>query len=361
MIVPTRSARTAPCRIAAVLALLVASASPSRADDKPWRIHGLVFGDYYWFAEHHDPGWQDQQGFWLRRVYLGYDHSFGDFLSMRLRLEMNSDGQLEGGNLEPYVKDAWLTWTYAGKHQVRLGIQPSMTFDAEEQLWGLRHVEKTPADLYRIDSSRDLGVTLQGPAPLKGLGYAVQLGNESGTGSETDEYKVVRLFAVFDRSPGLHAEALFNEAHRPGGLNRRTVKLLAGWRGAAFRAGGEYLWQRRQSGDAALPDTEIRIWSFFGAYDVLPKKATLFARWDDAAARQAGGAYELGVPGASGIDYLPINDEAPFRVLILGFEWSLHPSVRVGPNVEWVSYRTPPGTTPIGDDLVPRVTFYWSF
>jgi hypothetical protein len=346
--------------VAAVAGL--AAAAPTSADDaRTWRLHGLVFGDYYWFAAHHDPRWRDQQGFWLRRAYLGYDQDLGERLSLRLRLEMNSSGTLEDEDLTPYVKDAYLTFTYAGRQQLRLGIQPSLTFDAEEQFWGLRYVEKTPADLYRIDSSRDLGLTLRGPVPLEGLSYAAQVGNESGSGSETDEYKVVRLLAAYERARGVRAEAVFNYAARPEDQDRLTAKVFLGWRGASFRVGGQYLWQERRSGSSEVPRTAIRILSAFGALELVPKKATVFARWDDVAARQGTGGYVLGLPGASGIDYLPISPAAPFRAWILGFEWHLHPAVRVGPNVEWVTYRAPVTGPPIEDDVVPRITFFWSW
>lgn len=347
-----------------IVALLVAlaAATPSWADDgKTWRLHGLVFGDYYWFARHHDPQWQDQQGFWLRRAYLGYDQDLGERLSLRLRLEMNSSGRLEKKDLVPYVKDAYLTWTYAGRQQLRLGIQPSLTFDGEEQFWGLRHVEKVPADLYRIDSSRDLGLTLRGPVLLEGLSYGAQVGNESGSGSETDVYKVVRLLAAYERVRGVRAEAVLNYAARPAEQDRVTAKLFLGWRGESIRVGGQYLWQERRSGRADAPDTAIRILSAFGTLEIMPKRAAVFARIDDVASRQGTGAYVLGLPGADGIDYLPISPNAPFRTWIAGFEWHVHPSVRVGPNVEWVRYGTPAAGPAPEDDVVPRITFFWSW
>jgi hypothetical protein len=95
------------------------------------KINGLAFGDFYYFSDHHDAKFDGQDGFWLRRAYLGYDPVFSSTISARLRLEMNSNGQLAGGNLVPFVKDAYITWKYSGKHQARLGIQPSLTFDSE--------------------------------------------------------------------------------------------------------------------------------------------------------------------------------------------------------------------------------------
>ena len=222
------------------------------------KVNGLVFGDYYWFSDHHDPQLDGQQGFWLRRAYLGYDHAFSDALSARLRLEMNSNGQLEGGDLVPYVKDAYVTWKYHHGHQARLGIQPSLTFDSEEGFWGLRHIEKTPADLYRIDSSRDLGLAFSGPIGESALRYAVQLGNDTGNGSETDQYKIVRLQGLFEGKSGLLLEGNFNYGQRPGGQDRTTAKGLAGFRSEAFRAAAEYVWQERKSGNGRRREHEDR-------------------------------------------------------------------------------------------------------
>ena len=49
---------------------------------------------------------------------------------------------------------------------------------------------------------------------------------------------------------------------------------------------------------------------------------------------------------------------------LLGGEWFLHPSVRIGPNIELVSYAHDPNpvTFPGRDrDAILRLTFYWSF
>ena len=236
------------------------------------KITGLVFGDYYWFSDHHDPKVDGQQGFWLRRAYLGYDHALSETLSARLRLEMNSNGQFDGGNLTPYVKDAFVTWMYHHRHQARLGIQPSLTFDSEEGFWGLRHIEKTPGDLYRIDASRDLGLAFSGPIGESGLRYAAQFGNDAGNGSETDQYKIVRLLAAFEGRSGLMLEGNFNYGQRPGGQDRTTAKGFAGLRRGAFRAAAEYFWQERKSGTADVATTKIEIWSGFAVWDFKPKK-----------------------------------------------------------------------------------------
>ena len=75
------------------------------------KFSGLMFGDYYWYDTWHGDTVSasnsakpdGQQGFWLRRAYLTYDHTFSATMSARLRMEMNSNGALAGGNLVPFV------------------------------------------------------------------------------------------------------------------------------------------------------------------------------------------------------------------------------------------------------------------
>jgi hypothetical protein len=172
-------------------------ASPSPPAPYPsGKFSGLMFGDYYSYDRWHQDqisatntnSVEGQRGFWFRRLYFTYDLAFSEKFTTRFRLEANSNGQFQNpGNLNPYVKDAYLKWTFTHKQMATLGIQPGLTIDWFENWYGLRHIEKTPADLYRLDSSRDLGVSVGGPInAVKNLAYAVQYGNESGTGSEID-------------------------------------------------------------------------------------------------------------------------------------------------------------------------------
>ena len=74
-----RSGRT----VVATLILTLAVTAAARAQPTPpaypsWKITGLVFGDYYAFFDHHDPRWDGQHGFWIRRGYLTYEHTFSE-------------------------------------------------------------------------------------------------------------------------------------------------------------------------------------------------------------------------------------------------------------------------------------------
>jgi hypothetical protein len=331
------------------------------------KFSGLMFGDYYWYYRWHQDQISDtnatsvegQNGFWFRRLYFTYDYNYNEKFTTRFRLEMNSDGQFTGGDLVPYVKDAYLKWTYTGKQQVTLGIQPSLTFDWFDVFWGLRHIEKTPADLYRIDSSRDFGVAINGPLSINGLSYAAQFGGESGSGSEIDQGKIVRVESRFEH-PRFVLEGLYSFASRGPDEDWQTAQGVAGFRNGRGRAGGQYLWQKRRSGRG--PDQTIAIWSGFGVWDVRPKKADLFIRVDNVSGHL--GDVETGLPGANGIDYWLLSPAAPFTTWIIGSEWFVHPHIRLSPNLEMARYTHDPDPVSFpgrNQDSILRLTFFWTF
>ena len=342
---------------------------PSNSTFPSHKFSGLMFGDYYWYYQWHQnqisdsnaTAVQGQQGLWFRRIYFTYDFTYSEKLSTRFRLEMNSNGDFSGGDLVPYVKDAYLTWTYKGRQQVTLGIHPTLTFDWLDGFWGLRHIEKTPADLYQIDSSRDFGVTFDGPTSATDLKYAAQFGNQSGSASETNPGKILRFEGRYDRNAGLALEGFYSVASLPAGEDWQTAQGIAGFRNDLARVAVQYLWQRRRPGESGAPIQTITIWSSFGVWDILPKRVDLFLRLDNVKGHL--GDLETGLPEAEGIDYLLLSSQSPFTTWIFGGEWYLHPSVRVGPNLELVRYAHDPAIEFPGrrSDSILRATFFWTF
>lgn len=326
-------------------AAATASAAP------PWRISGYMIGDYYGFPDHHDPRFDGQQGFWFRRVYLTYDHELHARFATRLRLEMNSSGDLASTSLTPYVKDAYLRWTFAGQQQVWFGIFPTPTFEFIEGFWGLRHIEKTPADLYRTDSSRDFGAGLQGPInESRTLRYAFQYGNDSSTNSEVDESKATRIAVRYETDPGLVAEGFYGYYGRPGETDRQMYQGFVGYRRPRVRTGFQYYRNTREVPGGA--DLELDLYSGFGVIDVVPEKWSVFARVD---------RFDDPNPAGGDIDYLPIDPRARYTFFLGGVEYYLHKSVRISPNVETVTYGDLPDGTSISTDVAVRLTLYWTW
>jgi hypothetical protein len=237
-----------------------------------------------------------------------------------------------------------------------LGIEPSLSIDYVESVWGLRHVEKTPLDLYRWDSSRDTGLTLAGPLNGAGtLSYGVQFGTEPSDYAEIDRDKAVRAVARYERTHGLTMEGMFSRLGHDRVASRTTAQVFAAYRTKKARAGFLYSRQERHAvEESTAPDLSLDVFSGFGVVDLRPRKFSVFARVD---------RYDDPCPDCSGIDYLPIDTSAPFNMLLAGAEYYLHPSVRLSPNVEWVSYGTPrePSAVTPRDDVVWRLTFYWTW
>jgi hypothetical protein len=61
------------------------------------------------------------------------------------------------------------------------------------------------------------------------------------------------------------------------------------------------------------------------------------------------------------IDYLPIDPRFDYDLWLAGMEWYFHPNFRVSPNVEVVKYGDGPVNVSIDDDIVWRLTFYWTW
>ena len=324
----------------------------------PDKFSGLMFGDYYYFKSDNAAAFDTQQGFWFRRIYFTYERTISPTITTRFRLEADGNGKMTSPSttITPYIKDAWLKWAYNGKHTLTLGIQSAVTFDTFiEPFYGLRHIEKTAVDLYKIDSSRDFGISFAGPLNQDNtLQYTAQLMNDSSTNSETDKYKAVRFAVRYVTNPGFVAEGVWGYFYKPLSANRLIVQAFAGYQNPQGRFGIQYTHNTRQPAEGSgNPVTTINVVSGFGVWQVKPNKFSLFARLDHSDAN----------PDVNGVDYLPMYNKAPFTLGIVGFEYYIHPSVRLSPNVEWVNYGTPiaGATAPAKNDMVFRLTWFWTW
>lgn len=335
----------------------VAEPAPTTADTKPatrpwsesYMLSGYVFGDAYAVLGNHDPTVEDQTGFWIRRGYLTFDTTISDNWSSRLRFEVNGSGDFEtDAKMTPFVKDAYLAWKHEGK-ELYMGISPSPTWEFVEGFWGYRSIEKTPLDLYRMGSSRDLGLAYKAKAVDGKVFYHAMFGNGAGEGSETNEGKKGMFSLGFRPTDALVAELYADYEDRPGNTDRTTYHAFLGWRGASSRYGLQYGWQDREV--EAGPDGDVAVASVFGVWG-LSDRSSLVARWDH--------AFD-GLPDADKIPYLPIATNIEFDLAILGWDYELHRQISLIPNVEYVMYRDTDGQPAPDDDLLARMTLYYQF
>jgi hypothetical protein len=357
---PACATLRATARAALLLALVVgrsplasAQAPAAKPDAAPaYRIGGLVYADYYDVAQSHREALDGQNGFWLRRVYLTYDHTLSKAFSLRLRLEANSKGDFQSTGVNtPYVKDAWLKWSH-GAHAVSFGMAPTPNVDFVDAFQGYRSLERNPLDLYKWDSSRDLGLLAQGGLGKEArTGYSFQFGNGSGTGSEVDHSKSVRAQLLHRFASGLVLEAYADWQDRPESRDISTLEAFAGWREKAWRASLQYGHQQRREAGPERSDLSLDFLSAFGAVDV-SSRLSLVGRLD----RNLDP-----VPGGEEIDYLPFSEQARSWFALLALDVTLAKSVHLLPNVELSTYdEAQDGTTPRGD-VVPRLTLFFSW
>jgi hypothetical protein len=330
-----------------------APADTPKAEEAPaFKISGLVYGDYYYVAGNHRDELEGQSGFWIRRVYFTYDHTLSKALSLRVRLEANSKGDFRStGVATPYFKDLWLKWAF-GAHALTFGLAPTPNIDFVDAFQGYRSVEKSPFDLYRWDTSRDLGLLLQG-----GLGgerrtrYSVHFGNGSGTGSEVDQSKSVRGQLSHRFAGGLVLEAYADWQDRPGLRDVWTAEAFAGWQEKTWRASLQYGYQDRREAGPDGSALALDFLSAFAAVQVSPR-VTILGRVDR--------NFDP-IPGGETTDYMPFSDQAKSTFGYVGVDVTLHKNVHLIPNVELTAYdAADDGTTP-GTDVVPRVTLFFSW
>jgi hypothetical protein len=311
-------------------------------------IHGLLFGDYYWMARHHNDDVKNRNGFWIRRVFLTFDRSVNDKWDARIRFEMNSAGDFSSSDkLSPYIKDAFFRY-HSNNTKILLGISPTPCWYEAFKLWGYRHIERTPALLQKMYGSRDLGIAIQGSLLSNHvLNYHVMLGNGSGLGSETNKGKQINasltlpLKAVILQLSGYY-ESLHNKQ------SRSLIQGLWGYRSEHHRIGILYARQEHKTTKDTRP---LSVFSFFGSRR-LTNRIGLFARWDH--------TFDSN-PKADQIAFLPIYPHAAADIFIAGLDIQVEKEIHILPNIEAVTYTKNDQNIQPRSDLLLRLTLYAKF
>lgn len=326
---------------------------PTKDSEVPaFKISGLVYGDYYAVLENHRDDLEGKNGFWLRRLYLTYDHTLSPSFSLRVRLEANSKGDfVSTGVNTPYLKDAWLKWS-SGAHALTFGMAPTPAMEFVETFQGYRSLEKTPLDLYRWDGSRDFGLLVQGAlGGERRTRYSVQFGNGSGNGSEVDQSKSVRGQLSHRFASGFVLEAYADWQDRPEAGDFWTLEAFLGWQKPSWRASLEFARQARRGAAPDGGDLVLDLFSAFAAVKASPR-LSLVGRVD----------WNLDpVPNGETIDYMPFSDQAKSTFGLLGLDVTLAETVHLIPNLEVTFYDTAADGTRPGTDLVPRLTLFFNW
>lgn len=319
------------------------------------KISGLLYSDFYWVVNNHNEELEGNNGFWARRVYFTYDRDLSSAVTTRLRLEMNSPGDYTTSfKLEPYVKDLYVKWAMNDNHNLIAGISPTPTWGLIESLWGYRSVEKSPADLYKLGSSREFGLALQGQlGEARKVRYHAMVGNGSGTGGETNRWKKYMLSLAWWLNDNFVVEIYGDYTRLSDTHSRATAQGFAGYVSDKANLGAMYATQSRMEEVPGVGDNTdiLDLVSFFSNFSLNEKWTAIFR------------ADHMFVPNPDGpsIDYIPFSDQAESTLLILGVGYEPISGLQLIPNIETVFYgEAPDGTTP-GSDLIFRTTLYYNF
>lgn len=303
-----------------ILTILIATSSVSLfADD----IKGYFIPEYYVAASNHSEELSGQHGFWIRRLYFGYNTNLGSGWSARVRLEMDSPA-FEKATIVPYVKNLHLKKKLGGGASLLIGIIEPPSFDKIEKFWGFRYIEKTAPDFWKFASSRDFGVALNGKTK-SGLVYTLMYGNYSSNKGESNAGKAGYARAGYEKN-NFYAEANVHIAG-DGSKDKTYAALFGGLRGDWGRFGVGYHYYSEKTDGSDKKDNGII--SAFGVFK-LSKKSQIFTRYDlltDLNFKDIGG-------------YLPVpasTDQA--RLLIAGISLDVTKHVKISPNVKYVYYQ----------------------
>ena len=342
--------------LAAALSILPAKDAFAQFKPGSGSIDGYMITEYYSVLQHNDPEIDGRHGFWFRRIYFTYNNALSDTIKMRLRLEMNSPGNLLSSSLlTPYVKDAYLSFKI-GQSSLIAGIQGPPSFEQLESVWGWRALEKTPLDLQKWTSSRDFGVSLKGG---KSFIYHFMFANGSSNKAEIDKGKKV-FGSVGYNSGGFFLEGMAQYDHDSNKNVGDTIAQIFGcFRGDWGRVGAQYSYRSyKVEGTDALP---YNIASAFGVFS-LGKTVELIARYD----LSFGDGYKKKF-GGSGIDFIPFADNHEFSFLIGAISWQVVKNVWLMPNIKYTAYKEndllkdEEGYVKPKNDAYANLTLYFKF
>jgi len=326
--------------LTAALLLLVIPGVCLRGEGK---FSGLMFGDYYYALAHHDATVENNNGFWLRRIYFTYDNTLTNKITMRFRLEMNSPGDFKTSTtLIPFVKDAYLAMKI-GKQTLMLGLITTPLYDNLDDYWGYRPMEKTAIDLFKFGNSREIGLGMKGPLDAKDkLTYTIIVGNGAGNKSETDHGKAIYGRLNFQPIPALFFELYADYTNLGNDSSVSILQAFAGVKGKWGRSGLNYGVRNAKQADVR---SDMRFVSIFGVVKLSPK-LEFIARCDRLLDPN---------PNGSKIDYIPMANNAKANMLLAGLGWSLTENVKIIPNIKYIFYDAPAS----GDK--PAADFYTYF
>ncbi|MBL8047469.1 MAG: hypothetical protein JNJ45_02190 [Chthonomonas sp.] len=331
-------------------ALIALSAlAPAFADDKG-KLSGVMFGDMYFFGKHNDAAIQGKQGFWLRRITLQYDREIDAKLSARVQIESKDPGDFTNNTaMQVTMRDAWVQFK-DGRDTWRLGLIPTATWGVTEQKLGYRPIEKAPMELYRMGSSRDIGISYNTNLDKSGkTALMLAVGNGNGQRSSDGESAAAYARITHDLNNVMTVNLYADAQKRPNQEYWRSAKAEFFVVGRDYKGGLVFANQARSRPNAS--DLNLNLLSLY-VEGKASEKARPFLRWD-----QVSDA----LPDADKIEFYRMSPQGKPTLFMVGVRMKIHPNFEIVPNIANISYRRGSGGIKPKSDTIFRVTFSANF
>lgn len=348
--------------ILTIVIMVLASTNVFSQDQPSGKVHGYVFGDYYYkmsgdkskaysTTQYSDSALTKAGGFQLRRIYLYYEHAISENFQAQFLLEGN-DGAVDGkGRHGVFVKLANLEWkNILPEQSLVFGMIGTPTWALSEKVWGYRSVEKTIADMRGLGGASDIGVALKGKFGSEGMfGYTAMVSN--GNGQKPENNKTRKYYGSFTVKP---IKSVIVEAYadyESGLLNKQkndkksitTLKGFAAYQVDQFTVGLE-AFQQTQKKFTDTTDVIPFGFTLFAWAPIMKDKLKVFARFDT---------------------YNPDTEvtKAGYKenFITLGLDYMAHKNVHIMPNIWMNSFSKKTGVAKRDGDVVARVTFFYVY
>lgn len=255
-----------------------------------WADNTSVSGRMYFDISHidHKNGATKQAdtgtGFDIKRFYVGVDHKFNDTFSGNVTTDVTYSSAT--GNVEVFVKKAYLQAKYSDALVVRLGSADMPWIPFVEDQYGYRYIEQTTTDRLKLGNSADWGVHASGKLAGGLFNYAASVVNGGGyknptrskgvdfEGRVNTTFSGVTLAAgVYSGKRGLNTEGAVTHH------NATRWDALASYKMDNFRIGAEYFDSKNWNSVASLSTDKYSGFSTFASYSFTPQ-VSAFGRYD---------------------------------------------------------------------------------
>jgi len=293
-----------------ILALLLVFSFVGSALAAEVKPEGRIFAHYMYNLSGY-PDWDERYGnndyneFAMSRAYLGFKAAFNDQWSARITADITRIDEVEGvdadGNVitadglyNYYLKYAYGNFAPYEFFAIRFGQCQTAWIDMYSGVWGYRYVAKTPSDLWKLDTSSDLGVAIHGDFPGGYGNYYAMLRN--GEGYKHPEVNKGKAFQVRlaltplqmnDYTRGLMIAGAYmmdNDNPSDPDIDTTLVDLMIAYNamfggGWGINLGGAYFMRTVATDVDGADDINSTVINGFGTL-YMPYHLALFGRYD---------------------------------------------------------------------------------